>query len=75
MNTGRELPAHKYGELCVRGPQVMKGYMNNPTQTASTIDEAGWLHMGKLTDTCQVLLYERPLESILDTIALVGVEV
>ena len=40
------LPIGEPGELCIRGPQVMKGYWQRPDATAEAIDSDGWLHTG-----------------------------
>jgi len=37
---------HSEGELWIRGPQIMKGYLNQPGETASCIDKDGWYHTG-----------------------------
>ncbi|MCW0375575.1 long-chain fatty acid--CoA ligase [Xanthomonas sacchari] len=45
---GQVLAHGEVGELCIRGPQVMKGYWRRPEETASAIDADGWLHTGDM---------------------------
>ena len=46
--SGNTLAPGEVGELCVRGPQVMKGYWQRPEETAAVIDAEGWLHTGDM---------------------------
>ncbi|MGX1020414.1 long-chain acyl-CoA synthetase [Pseudomonas sp. Y3 TE3536] len=45
---GNELPLGERGELCIKGPQVMKGYWQQPEATAQTLDAQGWLKTGDI---------------------------
>ncbi|CAO1939619.1 unnamed protein product [Urochloa humidicola] len=63
LSLGRNLP----GEICIRGPQVMKGYLNDPEATARTIDAGGWLHTGDIgyvDDDDEVFIVDRVKELI-----------
>jgi acyl-CoA synthetase (AMP-forming)/AMP-acid ligase II len=46
VDTGAELGVGQEGELLMRGPQIMKGYLNQPAATADAIDREGWYHTG-----------------------------
>ncbi len=46
-DSGRDVDTGQVGELIVKGPGVMKGYLNQPEETAKTILD-GWLHTGDL---------------------------
>ncbi|MBK5010974.1 long-chain-fatty-acid--CoA ligase [Pseudomonas sp. S60] len=45
---GNELPLGERGELCIKGPQVMKGYWQQPEATAQALDADGWFKTGDI---------------------------
>ena len=46
VDSGAEVPQGQEGELWIRGPQIMKGYLGRPDDTAACIDAEGWYHTG-----------------------------
>ena len=49
-DAGNALSVDTPGELCIRGPQVMRGYWNRPEETAAAIDEEGWFRSGDIAE-------------------------
>jgi long-chain acyl-CoA synthetase len=47
-DAGNSLPTGEAGELCVQGPQVMKGYWQRPDATAEVMDAEGWFKTGDI---------------------------
>ncbi|KAM1019182.1 hypothetical protein ACFX14_040632 [Malus domestica] len=45
---GASLPRNQAGKICIRGSQIMKGYLNDPKATERTVDNRGWLHTGDI---------------------------
>ncbi|XP_008805412.2 4-coumarate-CoA ligase 1-like [Phoenix dactylifera] len=65
--TGLSLPRNQPGEICIRGKQIMKGYLNNPEATERTIDKEGWLHTGDIgyvDDDEEIFIVDRLKELI-----------
>ena len=64
---GQELPVGKVGEIVVRGPNVMRGYYNQPEETAATL-RGEWLHtgdMGRKDDDGYIYIVDRRKEMLL----------
>lgn len=64
----RSLPVGEEGELLIRGPQVMKGYWNQPSETRSAVDAGGWLHTGdiaKIDEDGYLYIVDRKKELII----------
>jgi 4-coumarate--CoA ligase len=64
---GADVADGEEGELWVRGPQVMTGYLNNDEATAATIDADGWLHTGdvaRIDDDGHMFIVDRVKELI-----------
>ena len=65
---GRMLPLGEVGEICVRGPQVMRGYWQCPEETATVISEEGWLRtgdMGRMDKAGYIYIEDRKKDMIL----------
>jgi long-chain acyl-CoA synthetase len=71
---GNDLAIGERGELCVKGPQVMKGYWQRPEATAETISEDGWLRTGDVA-VIQEDGYMRIVDRIKDMIIVSGFNV
>lgn len=65
---GEDLGVGEAGELCVRGPQVMQGYLNDPEETRDALSEDGWLRTGDIAmvdDAGFVSIVDRKKDMIL----------
>jgi acyl-CoA synthetase (AMP-forming)/AMP-acid ligase II len=63
LATGEELGVGERGELWCKGPNLMKGYLNNPEATAATLDADGYLHTGDVA-----VIDENGIVSIVDRV-------
>ncbi|KAL5232247.1 hypothetical protein ABZP36_031023 [Zizania latifolia] len=66
-DSGESLGRNRPGEICIRGQQIMKGYLNNPEATKNTIDAGGWLHTGDIgyvDDDDEIFIVDRLKEII-----------
>ena len=67
-DNGKILPQGEVGEICIRGPQVMKGYWQRPEETAKVIDHDGWLRtgdIGRMDDKGFFFIVDRKKDMIL----------
>ncbi len=67
-DAGQDLELEQLGEICVRGPQVMKGYWNRPDETAKVMLPGGWLRtgdIGRMDDKGFVFIEDRKKDMIL----------
>lgn len=66
-DTGSSLGYNQPGEICIRGAQIMKGYLNDAESSAKTVDVEGWLHTGDIgyvDDDDEVFIVDRVKELI-----------
>ncbi len=67
-DAGRDVPLGETGEICVRGPQVMRGYWNRPDETAKVMLPGGWLRtgdIGRMDERGYVYIQDRKKDMIL----------
>jgi len=67
-DAGADLELGQIGEICVRGPQVMKGYWNRPDETAKVMAPGGWLRtgdVGRMDERGFVYIEDRKKDMIL----------
>jgi long-chain acyl-CoA synthetase len=71
---GKLLPQGETGELCVRGPQVMKGYWQKPEETAMVLSSDGWLKTGDVAQMDEMGFF-RIVDRLKDMILVSGFNV
>jgi long-chain acyl-CoA synthetase len=67
-DSGSDLSVNQIGEICLRGPQVMRGYWNRPDETAKVMLPGGWLRtgdVGRMSESGHVYIEDRKKDMIL----------
>jgi long-chain acyl-CoA synthetase len=67
-DNGNDLPINQTGEICLRGPQLMRGYWNRPDETAKVMLPGGWLRtgdVGRMSESGHVYIEDRKKDMIL----------